>query len=179
MRTREEFEAALHPEPNTGCYLWALSLTHNGYGRIHWKGKTRRAHRVAWEFVNGEAPADLQVCHKCDTPACCNPDHLFLGTALDNQHDMIAKGRAHYAGGARGERHFKCKLSDAAVAEIRAIYAAGGITTRALAKQFGVGKSTIQSIVAFNHRKHPTRLASQPAGLTLQHSSEQKKEHEK
>lgn len=51
------------------------------------------AHRESYRQAYGDFPAHLHVLHKCDTPACVRPDHLFLGTPLDNMRDKISKGR--------------------------------------------------------------------------------------
>lgn len=74
---------------STDCWLWQRSFFFNGYGRFG----DHRAHRVAWEFVNGKISDGLLVLHKCDVRSCVNPSHLFLGTQMDNMHDMIEKGR--------------------------------------------------------------------------------------
>jgi hypothetical protein len=87
------------PEPNTGCWLW-IGTTHpiGGYGRIKKRIDKNKwvqyeAHRVSYELFKGIIPKYLMVCHKCDTPSCVNPNHLFLGTAKDNMQDMVSKGR--------------------------------------------------------------------------------------
>ncbi len=51
------------------------------------------AYRVAWFLYNRKQPGSLYVCHTCDNEICCNPHHLFLGTASDNAIDMVRKGR--------------------------------------------------------------------------------------
>lgn len=85
------------PEPNSGCWLWTGTLKKPvrglGYGHFRVSGKTKVAHRVSWEIFRGPIPDGLCVCHKCDVSICVNPDHLFLGTRLDNIEDMVAKGR--------------------------------------------------------------------------------------
>ena len=77
---------------DSGCWEWSKS-TRSGYGQVRWNGKLIFAHRLSYFIVNGEIPKGLFVCHKCDNPSCCNPDHLFLGTHIDNMMDMRTKGR--------------------------------------------------------------------------------------
>lgn len=91
----ERFNKKWQPVTETGCWLWTGAIT-KGYGMIGSGLGDRRtllAHRVSWELCNGPVPAGLHVLHKCDTPACVNPDHLFLGTHTDNMCDMTKKGR--------------------------------------------------------------------------------------
>ena len=72
------------------CWEWIAGKSH-GYGVFWINGKLLRAHRVAWSIYNGGIPEGLLVLHKCDNPACVNPDHLFIGTQQDNVDDMITK----------------------------------------------------------------------------------------
>lgn len=77
----------------TGCWLWAAGESH-GYGVLaDGRGSYDFAHRFSWEHFKGPIPEGLNVCHKCDTPLCVNPDHLFTGTQKDNCQDMASKGR--------------------------------------------------------------------------------------
>jgi hypothetical protein len=79
----------------SGCHVYTGSKTHNGYGRLAFRFKHYRAHRVSFELNFGPIPHGHQVCHKCDNPPCINPDHLFLGTAKDNALDRKIKGRGN------------------------------------------------------------------------------------
>lgn len=94
----ERFESLYVPVTETGCWLWIGCSTTKGYGEFYWKRpghhRTVFAHRASYAIRHGASPpAGMLVCHKCDTPSCVNPDHLFLGTALDNTRDMFSKGR--------------------------------------------------------------------------------------
>lgn len=76
------------------CWIWKKCKTKSQYGRAIYGGLGYPAHRLAYILAKGPIPKGLFVCHKCDVPACCNPEHLFLGTTKDNIRDMISKGRA-------------------------------------------------------------------------------------
>ena len=78
---------------SSGCWVWVGNRIPQGYGTIGVGGKPVRAHRYSWELHNGPIPDGLFVLHRCDNPPCVRPDHLFLGTALDNSRDCVDKGR--------------------------------------------------------------------------------------
>lgn len=90
--TVDEFWDSCTPEPNSGCWLWTKCRFRNGYGNVKFGSTHKSASRVAWILLNGD-PKHLDVLHRCDTPACINPDHLFIGTHSDNMKDMTLKGR--------------------------------------------------------------------------------------
>lgn len=130
-----------------GCWLWLAALNLTGYGVFNLgtgKGNAL-AHRYAYELTHGPIPDGLFVCHHCDTPTCCNPAHLFLGTNSDNMQDASRKGRVvipHH----KGTAHKLAKLTDDAVREIRAC-AAAGESQRSLAARFGYTQAGICRVV--------------------------------
>jgi HNH endonuclease len=84
------------------CWLWLAGTNNRGYGQLGGErvGSHVLAHRISYQLRYGPIPDGLQVMHKCDTPRCCNPKHLALGTNADNSADKVSKGRQ-----ARGESH--------------------------------------------------------------------------
>lgn len=91
----EVFWNRISPEPNSGCWIWTGATIPQGYGCLRRFKKTLKAHRVSFELFKGKISSGLHVCHRCDNPSCVNPEHLFLGTNVDNMNDKKAKGR-HY-----------------------------------------------------------------------------------
>ncbi len=127
----------------SGCWIWSGAKDKHGYGRIsNGRGSLLKAHRVAFKATFGD-PGELFVCHKCDNPSCVNPDHLFLGSQLDNVRDMDWKGRRRVRP-SQGIQHPRHKLTEENVRYIRANRHIG---LRNLAAQFGVHFSTITAVV--------------------------------
>lgn len=153
------FAEKLSPEPTTGCWLWTGAAISTGYGYFRADGKSRRAHRVAFEHFVRPLIGDEIVCHRCDTPACVNPRHLFAGTHKDNAEDRDRKGRAGNTEPPhrRGEFANRAVLTDANVREARRLYALPRATkrrgvespgsTRSLARRFGVSQSTMRAAI--------------------------------
>lgn len=124
------------------CWLWQAGIS-CGYGQftLSVEGKKEtRAHRVAFFLFYGISPNTLSVCHKCDTTACVNPHHLFLGTAADNSADMVNKDRS-----LKGERHLKSKLTKEDVVSIKRQLLQGRSGTE-LSRVFNVNHTTISRI---------------------------------
>jgi hypothetical protein len=119
----------------SGCMEWTRGINkRHGYGYLSFKNKKQRAHRVSYELSFGPIPEGMHVCHKCDNRRCINPDHLFLGTDLDNVRDCVSKGR-HATGAGMGTS----KLTDEQVLAIR------GDTRihRVIAEEYGISRSLV------------------------------------
>lgn len=115
------------PEPNSGCWLWYGASNRTGYGLISiggTHGYLYLASRASYYAFVGDIGDEACVLHKCDNPACMNPDHLFLGTKKDNARDMINKGRAAHpnCGKATTEEALKDMLSGAKTKDLAAKY---------------------------------------------------------
>lgn len=141
------------------CWLWTASKRNKGYGAFAYvqDGRTvhDRAHRFSYRLHIGGIPPGMFVLHRCDTPACVNPNHLFLGTNQDNVTDMMRKGR-NVVGGTycgddndyrRGADHHAVKLTVNDVREMRQLHAAGGWSYAALGRRFAVNISAAWKIV--------------------------------
>lgn len=123
--SRVDKNGPIHPVLKTRCWLWVGYKVAGGYGQI--KGK--KSHRPAYQYTNGSIPDGMFVCHKCDNPPCCNPDHLFLGTAQDNMTDKVVKNRQARGGpgdrAAKGERNGRAILTSKQVMASRRLYSEG------------------------------------------------------
>ena len=142
-------------QPELGpCWVWTAAHLKAGYG--HFKVESYHqvlAHRFSYELVNGVIPARLLVLHRCDNPPCVRPDHLIVGTARDNGHDMSVKGRSYAITKPeriqRGERHPRSRLTWEQVLDIRARWQPDQGLGPILGREFGVTKETIYHVVAW------------------------------
>lgn len=142
----EQFWARV--ERADGCWAWLGPRKQGSYGVT--RSPDRRpigAHRLAWQLANGRALGRHEyVCHRCDNPICVRPDHLFVGSQLDNMRDAKAKGRTRNPNPARGERCKTSKLTPEAVTEIRRAFLAGE-GCRPIARRFGIDRAQVKRIV--------------------------------
>lgn len=136
-----------------GCWIWQGSLS-GKYGKSVWKVDNVRkhflSHRVAYFLYYLQDPKASLVCHRCDTPLCVNPLHLFLGTAKDNSMDMVNKGRSDYR---KGESNPHSKLIEDNIRQIRQMYANGESQSK-IATFFGIGTHTVSRIVNYKRWSH-------------------------
>lgn len=138
METR--FWRQVMPVTESGCWLWIGCVNAHGYGRLNVDGTdVQLAHRVSWVIHRGAIPDGL--CHKCDTPPCVNPDHLFLGDSKANMRDAMNKGRCKGA---------PRKLTDEQVREVRRRQL---WTPDAAARELGVTPGYIRELRNFAYRE--------------------------
>ena len=128
-------KAVERPGPlSTPCWVWTAGTDRKGYGVFGIGAIRHFAHRVAWTLIYGE-PGALHVLHRCDNPPCVRPDHLFLGTQLDNLDDMARKGR------------FKRTIITTEMRNaILALLAEGQLSQHQIAAQFGISQTTVHRI---------------------------------
>ena len=157
-------------EKTDTCWNWKGPKS-GGYGVLWIKEVPVRAHRYSYELHKEQIPAGILVCHRCDNPACVNPDHLFLGSQQDNMDDKVAKGRQcrgddhwmrqpperrlvgdkngmvrHPEKAARGEAHGRSKLNEELVRKIRILYSEH-FTQYEIADAMGVSQPVISSVL--------------------------------
>lgn len=143
---KKRFLAKVSATPtDKGCLEWTAFKNPAGYGMVRIGSRRLRAHRVAYLIHHGEEPGELCVCHSCDNPACCNPEHFFLGSHGDNMRDMEAKGRGNKA---RDGSHGRSKLTDEQVSYIRS----SPLNGPALARELGVHHTQIYKIISGKSR---------------------------
>jgi hypothetical protein len=169
-KREKQFWAAVDQRGDDQCWEWQRCTTGVGrYGAFRVSGKQRGTHRIAWELTHGPIPSGLWVLHHCDNPPCCNPSHLYLGTAADNAHDREKRNRSltgeHHpnsgkvftqptpAQRARGERHGSSKLNENAVCEMRKLHSEGRLVAD-IARRFNVSWNTAAKVVKRENWRH-------------------------
>ena len=125
------------------CWPWIGSRNSKQYG-LFWTGERfKMGHRLSYELEVGPIPEGRMVCHSCDNPPCCNPNHLWIGDASSNRLDAMSKGRIRLL---LGDLCPFSRLSTPEVMEIRELHAKGE-TPKRLAEFFGVTSDSIRDVV--------------------------------
>lgn len=156
MPKRNEFHydtilTRIKRDSTTGCWLWQGGRDGCHYGRLTLQGRSLAAHRLSAHLWKGfDLASKLYVCHICDTPPCCNPDHLFIGTQKDNMTDSLRKGR-HVDN--RGSRHGKAILDEDDVLFIRAL-ASVGCSRVEIGHIFNTNKNHLSDLINRRIWKH-------------------------
>lgn len=144
----QRFEKKYIPEPNSGCWLWTGSVDLRGYGKIGIDYKTVTATHAAHELFIGPVAEGSHVLHTCDTPACVNPQHLYVGTHWDNMADKVRRGRSR-----KGSEHPLVKLTENDIRMIRHRFAAGehrGV----LANAYNISRGNVYAIAERRTWRH-------------------------
>jgi hypothetical protein len=131
------------------CWEWMASRVRGKYGRFRWNGKTRRANRFAFFVTNGYWPEVGR--HDCDNPGCCNPSHILNGTTLENNRDIVRRGRNNPPSGAN---HYCAKLTEQDVRAIRAANPQSRSEKEMIAASFGIGLANFSKIRRRDSWKH-------------------------
>lgn len=146
------------------CWIWTAYKSPAGYGSFGVRAgeSPQLAHRVSYRMTHGDIPEGMQVLHSCDNPPCVRPEHLSLGTGLDNVRDMFSKGRQPKHSGTRtGERNSNSKFTNAQ----RAVFLAElerGERLYIVARKYGVKYDTLFDMWRRQGRKRVRLKATKP-----------------
>jgi hypothetical protein len=135
-----------------GCWEWQSGRFSSGYGQYRVGKKKVRTHRFAWEISNGSILVGMHVCHRCDNPICVRPDHLFLGTPLENMQDRDRKGRRVQGritpGALAGENNPAAKITRQIAEQIRVEFGSKPQPSKAsIARKYKISQSQVRNII--------------------------------
>ena len=160
MKGPERFWAYVERGEEDRCWLWKGPVNNGRYGvfTINKNGRrtSRTAHRHAWELTHRqEAPASMVVMHSCDTPLCCNPNHLKVGSQKENYDDMVAKSRADRQRGHK--RRFAPRHKAVDYFDVQAMFEwkAMGLKNWEIAPKFGISEGYASSILTGKRKAEP------------------------
>ena len=135
----DRFYSKIKKGANNECWLWTGYKNKDGYGHlgfmINKKKKMVLAHRLSYMLATNQEIPD-QINHLCNNPACCRPDHLVLGTQVDNMKYKAESGRA------------PAILNEEKVSKIKDLLVNSEIKIIEIAKMFGVSEQVIDHIKA-------------------------------
>lgn len=137
-----------------GCWEWQGKLNNCGYGcfqeTVDGKKTEVRSHRRSYEIFKGSIPEGMQVCHSCDNPCCCNPEHLWLGTPKENTEDSFKKNRRPTT---KKRADAAGKLKEEQVIEMRELYK-NGMGQKEIQEKYGISQAQTSGILTYRFWKH-------------------------
>ena len=138
IKDRIEISENIHPKVETSCHLFTGYTDKGGYGTIKFKGVQYQVHVLSYYSskniqVDKTNKSELLVCHKCDTPRCCNPEHLQLGTIQQNALDSLNYSKA-------------VKLTENDVREIKTYLKNNSLTIDELSKKYNISKTAVKNM---------------------------------
>lgn len=139
---KQRLLARISKNDSTGCWEFTGCLDSKGYGLLTINNISHKAHRISYQEFVGEIPNCLFVLHKCDNRKCVNPEHLFVGTHIENMQDMVNKGRSQRRS---GSKHHNAKLTESDIPEIRKRLANGDVPAK-IAEKYSVHSTVITKI---------------------------------
>lgn len=147
----DQVMSRLGPATDRGCRPWMAKRDKDGYGVVTINGREKRVTHAVWFLRTGRwlIRGEVIAHTTCDWPPCCEFAHLTLTDLRGNVDDMLSKERQ-----ARGERQWQAKLTVEQVLEMRARYAAGGVSLTALGRAYGVSYATARSAINGEHWRH-------------------------
>jgi len=143
------------------CWPWSGAHNEHGYGSVCKDGVLRKAHRVAWELTFGKIPEGKWVLHKCDNPPCCNPNHLYIGTIVENTKDAIERkrfrsGDQHWMKKHIGSANPNTKLKEETVRLVLLEASQKLLNANQISKKFNIPRTTLRRIIDRVTWKHVT-----------------------
>lgn len=155
-------------EDTFSCWTWLGCKNEQGYGRmlcrVNGKSINYFTHRISYMIYKGKIPKSKLVLHRCDTPSCVNPTHLFIGTPRDNMVDSVNKGRhgrrptESYD---RGEDHARARLTNRLVKKILCMHKRG-IQGKDIADTIGVSWTCVYDVLLGRTWFHLTGITYTP-----------------
>lgn len=145
----ERFWGRVQPGGDDDCWPWMRACQTKGYGQIYIGETAHRAHRMAFRLAKGRWPN--VVCHSCDNPICCNPNHLVDGTHKQNMEERSARGRHNCQ---KGEQCGRSKLTEVQVLSIRSDHASGFTNQRLLSEKYNCSQAMVSMIVTRKNWTH-------------------------
>lgn len=122
---KDRFALKVDKEAPNGCWEWTGAVNENGYGVFSVGGRSKRAHRIAWELTNGPIPEGMVIDHRCSNTRCVNVAHLRVVTQGQNQQHRCGPTRSSTSG-VRGVTWDSSRNKWAAKAQLNGrLYSAG------------------------------------------------------